>query len=300
MLFSVVVPVYQAENFIKKAMDSVINQTFKDYELILVDNGATDNSYKIISDYIDKHPDYDIKCIRLEQNQGISGGRNAGIQSAKGEYISLLDADDIWMSNKLEKTAEAIKNNPSADVLWHYEMREDGNKKTVSKFREVNNSDAFVDLLTNGNCLSPTTVSVRTGLLRDAGGFDTKLDKGQEDYDCWLRLARNGAKFYLIKEPLSSWIVRGDSLSAKHEQHYQAVIEMLKSHYYELEEMGISKSTVEKMWKKRESQMYCFLGRELSLMGDTSNARKYYCKSIAIHPATYKSYAGIVMSYLHI
>ena len=300
MFFSVIIPVYESEEYIQRAMESVCAQTFGDYELIVVDNGSTDLSFEIISDFISNHPQMNAHCIRLEQNQGISGGRNAGMNEAKGMYISLLDADDYWYPNKLEKVAETIIKYPEYDIIWHWENQVNGNSVKTSRFREVNNDDAFKDLLINGNCLSPTTVTVKTSLLKSVGGFDIELNKGQADYDCWLRLAKVGAKFHLIKDALSVWVVRESSLSSKHEQHYMAVIDMVKGHFDGLKKMGFKEGVIKKLWRKREAELYCYLGRSLSLMGETKKAREYYTKSIKIYPLTYKSYAGIIMSALHI
>ncbi len=300
MLFTVVIPVYEAEKYICRAMDSVYRQTFKDYELIVVDNGATDNSYNIVKEFIDNHKDADIKCIRLEKNKGISGGRNAGINAAQGKFIALLDADDYWEKNKLEEVAKAIEKNSDKDVFWHWENQVGEKEKRVARFRKVDNSTPYMDLLLNGNCLSPTTVCVKTNALRKINGFDMKLDQGQEDYDCWLRIARNGSKFHLIEKPLSNWIIREDSLSAKHEQHFLAVIAMLKTHFKYLIHNGEDKKKITKLWKNTKSKQYCYLGRSLSLSGDVKRAIHYYIESIKCNPFFYKPYGGIVMALIHI
>lgn len=300
MRFSVVIPVYEAERFILAAMESVKQQTYKDYELILVDNGSTDNSGTIINDFINCNPAVNARCVRLDSNQGISGGRNEGIKAAKGDFICLLDADDLWEPQKLEYISNSIDKNPSIDFFWHYEKRIKGTETRIEKFRDIDNSSAFLDLLLKGNCLSPTTVVIRKSALVGVGGFDLALNKGQEDYDCWLRLAKNGAKFRLVKQPLSSWIIREDSLSAKHEQHYAAVIDMIKEHYQSLEEYGYSRNEIDRLWNKKLSIMYRYLGRELSLINETKKARDYYKKSIAINPFNAKSYAGIILSFMHI
>ena len=108
---SVVIPLYNKENFIKKTLDSVLQQTFTDFEVIIVNDCSTDNSDKIILEYKDER----IKTIKHQTNKGLSAARNTGIAVATQDYIAFLDADDCWSTHFLSSVIEVIKNTENGD-----------------------------------------------------------------------------------------------------------------------------------------------------------------------------------------
>jgi len=299
--FTVITPAYNAERFISKAMESVISQTEKDYEYIVVDNGSEDTTVEIAEEIARTHPDIDIKIISIKPNQGISGGRNAGIEKASGKYVCLLDADDWWYPNKLEEVKKVILKYPEYGVIGHWENQVEGEKIVrVGRFRSIDNKDAFRDLLFNGDCLSPSATVVRTDILRKHNGFDIRLDRGQEDFDCWLRLAHDGAKFYMIREALSVWLIRNDSLSARRKYHTDAVVSMLESHFSVLGNESGDKERVKRKKQYVYARNYCGCAHGTAKNGDFRDALAIYRKSLG-HCRTYwKSYVGIALCLLHV
>src|SRR5574344_1737290 len=121
-LVSIIVPVYNAEKFILDTIDTVITQTYTNWELILVDDMSTDNSLSIIEEQIKEHRKYNIKLIKLDKKGLAAGARNKGIESAKGRYICYLDADDKWDSRKLEKQILFMKKANCAFSYTGYEF----------------------------------------------------------------------------------------------------------------------------------------------------------------------------------
>ncbi|MDF4756482.1 glycosyltransferase family A protein, partial [Vibrio parahaemolyticus] len=112
-LVSVIVPLYNAEKYIEETMESILNQTYKNIEIVIVDDGSKDQSSSIVKNLKKKYPEQ-IKYI-LQENQGVSVARNTGIENASGEYISFLDSDDLWHPTKIEKQIESMhKNNMNA------------------------------------------------------------------------------------------------------------------------------------------------------------------------------------------
>lgn len=300
-LFTVITPAYEAEKYIVKAMQSVVDQTEKDFEYIVVENGSTDSTQKYIQQFIEEHPEYDIKMIKLDVNQGISGGRNAGIKAASGRYICLLDADDYWYPEKLSVVKKSIEEHPEYSVIGHWEDQvRDEQLVNVGKFRTIDNANAFRDLLFHGNCLSPSAVILETEILQRNGGFDETLTQGQEDFDCWLRLAHDGAKFYMIPEALSVWLIRNDSLSAKRGNHTEAVVGMLEKYFDMLAEMSEDKENVRKHQNWIYAMNYCGCARTMSLNGDRSEAYRMYKKSLSYCSTYWKAYAGIILNVLHL
>ncbi len=299
-MFSVVIPIYNSRRYINRALRSVCAQDYLDYEIIVIDNGSTDDSFIIAKRWIETHPEISAKCIRLTKNRGPAGGRNAGINAANGDYIAFLDADDYWLPRKLSCVQREIAIHSDMDVFYHWEYKLQKKGRDSSRYREIDNTNAYRDLLINGNCLSTSALCVKTDTIKRVGGFDERYCKGEEDYDCWLRMAKAGASFWLIKDVLGTWTVRDDSLSAKHVQHCEAVLDMLKYHYRTLLRMGMTKKEIQKLWMKKRAEQYCYLGRTLSLKNETKCALHYYKKSIKIDPFFYKSYCGALMSVVHV
>ena len=135
--FSIIIPVYNVEKYLKKCLDSVFNQTYKDYEVIVVNDGTKDNSMDIVKDY-------DVKVIN-QKNQGLSAARNAGVKKATGEYLIFLDSDDYWEKGLLKELSKSLKNNPDLIRFQINEVYEDG--KTISypeeSFANLSGTDAF-------------------------------------------------------------------------------------------------------------------------------------------------------------
>ena len=298
-LFSVVTSVYNAEAFIKKALTSVRDQTEKDYEYIVVDNGSTDHSNSIIKQFVKDNPDMNIQLHRVEPNRGISGGRNTGISLTTGEYVCFLDADDYWCPEKLHTVKEYISENPESDVFCHWEKHIKGNTCTIGEYRQIDNNDAYEDLLFQGNCFSTSAMVIKSKLLKNIGGFDISLVSGQEDYDCWLRLARAGAVCHMIEEPLGVWTVREDSVSAKHIAHAEAVIAMLDKHFDYLMKKKVEEvSFIQKKKRHIFAVIYCGCGRELSTSKNRKDALQMYKKAIQCDWSYWKSYAGVILHLL--
>ena len=136
--FSVIVPVYNVEKYIKQCLDSIKFQTFKDFEVICVDDCSTDNSAKIVEEYVQK--DSRFKLIRHEQNKGVSAARNTALDAATGEYIIFVDSDD-WVDTKFfEAINRAYKSNPTADNVWFnsYEYNnETGEKRLFDQVKRL-------------------------------------------------------------------------------------------------------------------------------------------------------------------
>lgn len=299
-LFSIVTSAYNSQDFILYALKSVKEQTEKDYEYIIVDNGSEDNTLELINEFIEKNPQMDIKLYHFDLNQGISGGRNAGIEKATGEYICLLDADDYWCSDKLKEVKNAIKSHPEFGVFCHWEQHIKDEEIIIGKYRRVDNKNPYEDLLFNGNCLSTSAMVIKNEMLKEINGFDKTLKCGEEDFDCWLRLARNGATFFMIEKPLGVWRIRRDSISAKYVIHTDAVVAMLQSHFDYMKKQLSNRTTTEKMQKKVIARNYCGCARTLSLVGQRKLAKEIYFKSLLYDRTYMKTYVGLVLNILHL
>lgn len=298
MKFSVVTSVYNGEQYIEKALSSVNDQTERDFEYVLVDNGSFDNTSSIINAYKTNNPDLNLRIVRLEKNAGISGGRNAGISAAQGDYVCFLDADDYWYPQKLSRVKAVLDAHTDIDVVCHWEDHISEDNKTVGKYRSVDNTNAYEDLLFNGNCLSTSAMCIRRTLLNQINGFNTSLVSGEEDFDCWLRLAKSGAVFHTINEVLGVWLIRNDSVSAKLKAHTEAVVKVLDTHFTDYSLECNNKNRIEKKRNRIISRIYGGCGRTISLNGDRNEGNAVYKKALGINPFNVRVYVGYVLNIL--
>lgn len=299
VFFSVVISAYNAEQFILSALKSIRAQFEKDYEVLVVDNGSLDKTGEVIQQFIQENSMMDMKQITFRENQGISGGRNAGIAQASGRYICFLDADDYWYPDKLAVMKKAIQEHKGYHVFWHWEDHIGAGYKKQARYREVNNKNAYMDLLFHNNCLSTSAVAVQAGLIKKEGGFRTNLCSGEEDYDCWLRMARGGAKFFLVKKTLGVFRISGNSVSSKYIRHYKGIINMLRGHFAYLAQASGQPGRIWRIWRKKKAQYLCSLGRQLSLTGDRAGAFRMYRRAMRSDMAYMKTYAGIALAILN-
>jgi glycosyltransferase involved in cell wall biosynthesis len=178
---SVVIPTYNRGWIIREAIDSVLNQDLKAFELIVVDDGSTDNTQKILSSYRDK-----IKVIRQE-NKGVSAARNKGIVSSSGTDIAFLDSDDLWLPGKLETQLEFFRNNPDALICQTEEIWVRNGRRVNPGKRHKKVSGFFFEKSLELCMVSPSAVMMKSDLFDKSGLFDETLP-ACEDYDMWLRI----------------------------------------------------------------------------------------------------------------
>lgn len=231
-LVSIVTPVYNAEKFISETIDSIQKQTYKDWELILVDDCSSDSSYDIISEYMKN--DKRIRYIKLEKNSGAAVSRNTGIKNARGRFIAFVDSDDIWLPKKLEKQVKYMldKNIGFTFTSYRY-MKEDGIKtnKVAKAPKKIN----YNGLLKN-TIIGCSTVVLDRNIV---GDFLMPLVKKGQDTATWLMILRNQKYAYGIEEVLVDYRLVGNSLSSNK-------IKALKrtwNTYRNVEKLNIFKST---------------------------------------------------------
>lgn len=174
---SVVIPLYNKEKYIERTLTSVLNQSFTDWEAIIIDDGSTDRSVEVVEEFILQNPGNWV--LIKNQNAGQCRTRNLGIAKAKGEYLAFLDADDIWSKNKLFDQVEMLKNNIEVSlVISPYIIFSDVNKKKNHRLVLHNNSQKLLNrwLRMQGyGAGTESTGMTRTSLLREIGGFDEML-----------------------------------------------------------------------------------------------------------------------------
>lgn len=199
MQIDIIIPTFNRSATLQRAIESVLNQTYKDYYLYIVDDGSTDNSKDIIATYLDFPNIFYLK----QENKGVSAARNFGIQKSKSPWIAFLDSDDEWLPNKLQTQVSFWKDNPQYNFIHSNEIWIRNNKRVNAplKFDKSNNNIFERSLAT---CLiSPSTVLMKRSLGDEFHFFDESLTIC-EDYDLWLKiLLKEEVGFipeYLIKK----------------------------------------------------------------------------------------------------
>ena len=206
-LVSIITPVYNAERFLSETIKSVKNQTYENWELLLVDDCSKDNSVSIIKEF--QKNDHRIKYIKLEKNSGASVTRNTGIKNAKGRFIAFVDSDDIWESNKLEIQIKYMLDKKLGFTFTSYRyMKENGTK--TNKIAKAPNKINYNGLLKN-TIIGCSTVVIDRKII---GDFLMPLVKKGQDTATWLMILRSQEYAYGIEEVLVDYRLVGNSLSS--------------------------------------------------------------------------------------
>lgn len=244
---TVMIPTYNRADFICNAIDSVLGQTFNDYEIIVVDDGSTDNTQKVLSRYNGKIKYY------YKDNGGEGSARNYGINKSGGEFIAFLDSDDAWYQNKLESQHRILEKDFNIGLVYTAQHVIDENGKTTGEVKPQNPAHCMKDLI-NG-CRITMTVMVRKDLFLKYGFFDESM-KINVDTDMWIRLS-NHTKIVYINEPLALWRRHGSNISGNMEQAYVGEVKM----YTKLVSADVGKKLI-KLINLRLSKSYYLMAKE--------------------------------------
>ena len=193
---SVIIPTNNRSNFIKNALSSAQKQTFKDFEIIIVDDGSCDETYKVISNF-----NSNIRYI-YQPNCGVSSARNMGIQNSRGKLIAFLDSDDLWHPEKLQKQYDFLENNKAINICYTGSYWIRNREKVNPPKRYAPRSGNIFQHILDCCFVGASFTILRRELFDKYGLFDESLPVC-EDHDLWIRLAINEA-FHYINEPLGT------------------------------------------------------------------------------------------------
>lgn len=212
-LISVVIPSFNHANLIQKALQSLIDQTYQNWEAIIIDNHSTDETNKVLKRYKDTR----IKCLKINNRGVIAKSRNLGIKIAKGEWIAFLDSDDYWTSDKLSVCVEYMSK--KCDFIYH-DMERISNKfqffgRKLNKTRQLKNP-IVIDLLLKGNLISNSSTIVKKKILEKVGMVnESKSLIAAEDYNTWLKISTLTDLFVYIPKRLGFYFVHEHNISQK-------------------------------------------------------------------------------------
>ena len=192
---SVIIPTYNRRDLLREAIRSVLEQSFRDFELIVVDDGSEDGTREMIQR---EFPG--LLTYLYQENQGVSRARNRGIETSRGKYIAFLDSDDLWLKKKLERQVQFMQQNPEAMICYTDEIWIRRGVRVNPKKKHAKHSGWIYPQCLPLCIISPSSVLMRRELLEEVGGFDPEFPVC-EDYDLWLRVALR-YPIHLIPEKL--------------------------------------------------------------------------------------------------
>ena len=206
MLVSVIIPTYNSARFLTEAVSSVLAQSFNDFEILVIDDGSTDETQEVMRQYGSP-----VRCIR-QPNSGVAVARNRGIMESRGRYIAFLDADDTWLPDKLERQMNALSSESGAGFCYSAFTVVDSDLNPLRVNQSKRHASALEDLILRGNVVgSICTVLCERALFDKLGGFDPGLSQCA-DWDMWVRMAAH-TTFTYIDEPLVTYRHHGSMMS---------------------------------------------------------------------------------------
>lgn len=224
---SVVMTVFNSEKYLEEAVKSILDQTLKNIELIIVDDASTDNGLNILRKFNDPR----IHIFKLEKNYGPSYARNYGIKEARANYVALMDSDDVAVRSRLQLQYNELKNGTANAVFSEYFLINDCGEKVKRKQMDYSIADTEALLLIYTPICCPT-VMIEKKLLENIS-FNNSM-RFAEDYDLWCRLIIAGVKFHHLKEPLLSYRIHDDQSSGKKSNTFiQEQISVITKNYAE-------------------------------------------------------------------
>lgn len=269
---SVIIPAFDVAQYIGDALASVFNQSFKDFEVIVINDGSRDSEEleRALQPYLDR-----ITYIK-QPNRGPSSARNLGIGRARGRFIALLDADDVWLPEYLAQQLRAFEADPALDLVYA-DARLHGHGTRGSKsFMDFFPSagPVTVEALLEQRCVVLTScVVVRRQALCNAGLFDEKYFRS-EDFDLWVRLAHQGSRLAYQRNILAQHRVRGDSLAADRTRMQQSAIEVYENLTRKLDLTSSQRRLIEVQITKYQAGLALMAGKSALAAGNHEEAAK--------------------------
>jgi glycosyltransferase involved in cell wall biosynthesis len=232
---SVIIPTYNRAHLIGRAIQSVLKQTYQDFEVIVVDDGSIDNTEEVVK----KIQENRVYYYKHDKNKGGSAARNTGISLAKGEYIAFQDSDDEWLPEKLEKQIGVFNNQTkNVGVVYTGFYRIEGNNKTYIPSSKIEKKEGNIhDQLLKGNFITTQAMVVRKECFEITGGFDENLPRFQ-DWELVIRLSKY-YQFKCIDEPLVVSYYTQNSISSNYKAQFEAYELILEKHYQDIVKNGV-------------------------------------------------------------
>lgn len=289
-LISIVVPTYNHAEYLKAAIDSVLKQTYKNWELVIVNNFSDDNTVQIVSSYTDHR----IVLINFENHGIIASSRNEGIRRATGEYVAFLDSDDTWKPEKLAKCTEELLD--GNDLVCHGEVWTEIGKPPRDVIYGPSIQASYNRLLFQGNCISTSATVVRRKILELLEGFDERREfNTAEDYDLWMRISQKTNRIAFIPLVLGEFRRHNKNASNSVIHNLSAELAVVEDHF------SRQKNSTVKIIRRRQRHARAYYGaaRTLDSAGNPLASLKYFFKSFLTSPFIARLYPAFIIMIFH-
>lgn len=289
---SIIMPCYNQALYVSEAIEGVLNQTFGDIELIIIDDCSTDNSADIIRNY--EKLDNRIMAIYHDTNKGVSLSRNDGLAASMGEYIAFCDSDDVWEKNKLYVQLSSFEKNGGAGLIHSDSLIIDENgRPTGQRFSSIYHkgetlSGNLFERLCLTNFINTSTVIIHRRCVDDAGWFGEGIDHG-EDWVYWVKIARRNTLLY-IDDVLSRYRIHRQSTNVRISRG-GVTTNRIKGYQV------ILKTYLDIPTKLRSKILY-LMGVDYLFLGDTKSANDYFRRSLNANMFNIKSVTRYLITQL--
>ncbi len=266
---SIIIPTYNRGQSIGRSIESVLSQTYQDFEVIVVDDGSTDNTRELVAGFNDER----IRYVRHEENKGEAAARNTGIKAARCDYIAYQDSDDEWLPEKLARQIELLENaSPEVGVIYTGFWKTENHKRTYVPFSWVSqkNGDIHKELL-KGNFIGSPVVLIKKECFSEVGLFDERL-RNLVDWEMWLRISKH-YHFRCVDEPLVVAHYDSDNASDDPDSLIDALELVLEKNCDEFE---VEKKLLAKHWIN--------IGNLLVAKGRVKKGRHYIVNALRLYP----------------
>jgi glycosyltransferase involved in cell wall biosynthesis len=286
-LVSVVIPTYNHAHFLARALQSVLDQTYPNWEVIVVDNHSQDNTAEVIQGFEDSR----ITVLKIHNHGVIAASRNMGMRTARGEWIAFLDSDDLWYPDKLETVMKEARRDATIDVFSTDEVlvNDSTGERKLLRYGPYC-QDFYKRLLLRGNCLSPSAALVRRDFLscNRIGFRENKEFITAEDYDFWMICAREGAKFKCLRSVQGEYLIHATNSSGQAERHTANTVNVLRDHVYTQQSFQTDK---DRIWRDINARLLVSNSKRLI-------AEKHFLNGVAVLVGAFRSSFFGTLKYL--
>ena len=277
MKVSAVIPVYNGERYLRQTLESVFSQNYRNLELIAVDDGSTDSSPAILSEYAGR-----LRFL-TQKNSGVSSARNRGVRESQGELIAFLDQDDVWYSHKIERQVEVLRTHAEVSFVYSdIDIIDPAGNITERKGLQALDIGWIRPFIRGHFHPYPSAVMLRKELFLEHGGFNEKFNMNlHEDVELWVRMCRN-TDFYFIEEPLVQyrWEVaerterwRDANQTLQMLGNSLLLYKTLSGIYGDNPDM---KKYLDEFVNRFEGKLWAIVGKKFAMQGDFLKAREHF------------------------
>jgi glycosyltransferase involved in cell wall biosynthesis len=289
-LVSIIIPTYNHAHFLHEALQSVCDQTFSDWEALVINNYSEDDTIEVVKAFNDSR----IHLENFKNNGVIAASRNHGIGMARGEYLAFLDSDDTWFLEKLSICITILED--GRDLVCHG-LHWFGNRSERDQYYGPASRSTYDALLYKGNCIATSATIVRRGLVEAVGGFSESLEVvTAEDYHLWLKLSQAGIEMTFVDQVLGSYRFHDANASTAIKQ--AKAVERVVEDFFPKQEFRNLRGRVRV--RLRYGIINYGVGRSMQANRQFFAAWPYFLRSLSLHPFYIKTYIALILNTLYI